>query len=37
MDRVHRSISALEAAFLRLHPEVTRLLIHPEPATDNAR
>ncbi len=37
MDRVHTSISALEAAFLRTHPEVTRLLIHPEPATDNDR
>ncbi len=37
MDRVHRSISGLEAAFLRQHPEVDRLLIHPEPATDNAR
>ena len=37
MDRVHSSISALEAAFLRTHSSVTRLLIHPEPATDNAR
>lgn len=37
MDDVHRSISALEAAFLRRRPEVSRLLIHPEPATDNAR
>ena len=37
MDDVHRSISSLEAAFLRRRPEVSRLLIHPEPATDNAR
>ena len=37
IDAVHRTTSTLEAAFLRLRPEVTRLLIHPEPATDNAR
>ncbi|WP_419805599.1 cation diffusion facilitator family transporter [Terriglobus sp.] len=37
IDAVHAVISALEAAFLRQHPEVTRVLIHPEPATDNRR
>ena len=37
MTDVHRTITELEAAFLRIRPDVTRLLIHPEPATDNAR
>lgn len=37
MGEVHRVISELEAAFRRQRPEVTRLLIHPEPATDNCR
>ena len=37
MDAVHAVISALEAAFLRERPEVTRVLIHPEPSTDNRR
>ncbi len=37
MDAVHRIITALEAAFLRKRTEVARLLIHPEPATDNRR
>jgi cation diffusion facilitator family transporter len=37
MAQVHAVITALEGAF-RLHaPEVSRLLIHPEPATDNRR
>ncbi len=37
MGTVHRIISQMEAAFLRDRPEVTRLLIHPEPVTDNER
>ena len=37
MGTVHRIISQMEAAFLRGRPEVTRLLIHPEPLTDNER
>lgn len=37
MGAVHRIISQMEAAFLRDRPEVTRLLIHPEPVTDNER
>lgn len=37
MDHVHRTITALESVFLRKRPEVSRLLIHPEPATDNRR
>ena len=37
IDAVHSVISALEAAFLRNRPDVTRVLIHPEPATDNRR
>ncbi|MGI4755248.1 MAG: cation diffusion facilitator family transporter [Janthinobacterium lividum] len=37
MGAVHRIISQMEAAFLRGRPEVTRLLIHPEPVTDNER
>jgi cation diffusion facilitator family transporter len=37
MVTVHRIISQMEAAFLRERPEVERLLIHPEPVTDNER
>jgi cation diffusion facilitator family transporter len=37
MARVHAIITALEGAFKLEAPEVDRLLIHPEPATDNRR
>jgi cation diffusion facilitator family transporter len=37
MARVHAVITALEGAFKIEAPEVDRLLIHPEPATDNRR
>lgn len=37
MARVHQVITALENAFKLEAPEVARLLIHPEPATDNRR
>jgi cation diffusion facilitator family transporter len=37
MSRVHETITALENAFKLDCPEVSRLLIHPEPATDNRR
>ncbi len=37
MGDVHRIITQMEAAFLRERPEVARLLIHPEPVTDNER
>ena len=37
MARVHTVITALEGAFKLDSPEVDRLLIHPEPATDNRR
>lgn len=37
MARVHAVITALENAFKLAAPEVDRLLIHPEPATDNRR
>jgi len=37
MSRVHEIITALENAFKIDCPEVSRLLIHPEPATDNRR
>jgi divalent metal cation (Fe/Co/Zn/Cd) transporter len=37
MARVHAIITALEGAFKLKAPEVDRLLIHPEPATDNRR
>ena len=37
MARVHELITELESEFKRESPEVTRLLIHPEPATDNRR
>jgi cation diffusion facilitator family transporter len=37
MSNVHAVITALEGAFKLDAPEVDRLLIHPEPATDNRR
>ena len=37
MASVHETITALENAFKLQAPEVARLLIHPEPATDNRR
>jgi cation diffusion facilitator family transporter len=37
MGRVHGIITALEGAFKLDAPEADRLLIHPEPATDNRR
>lgn len=37
MARVHEVITALEGAFKLDAPEVDRLLIHPEPETDNRR
>jgi cation diffusion facilitator family transporter len=37
MARVHAIITALESSFKLGSPEVSRLLIHPEPATDNRR
>ncbi len=37
MSEVHAIITALENAFKLQAPEVSRLLIHPEPATDNRR
>jgi len=37
MAHVHAIITALESAFKLDSPEVSRLLIHPEPATDNRR
>jgi cation diffusion facilitator family transporter len=37
MHRVHAIITGLEDEFRLRHPQVTRLLIHPEPASDNSR
>lgn len=37
MSKVHSVITSLEGAFKLDVPEVDRLLIHPEPATDNRR
>jgi cation diffusion facilitator family transporter len=37
MARVHQVMTELENAFKLESPEVSRLLIHPEPATDNRR
>ena len=37
MARVHEVITRLEGVFRHEAPEVARLLIHPEPATDNRR
>jgi divalent metal cation (Fe/Co/Zn/Cd) transporter len=35
MRRVHESITELEHRFKLECPEVDRVLIHPEPASDN--
>jgi len=37
MERVHAIITELEGNFRATHPMVSRVLIHPEPATDNCR
>jgi divalent metal cation (Fe/Co/Zn/Cd) transporter len=37
MQRVHLTITALEDRFKLACPEVDRVTIHPEPATDNLR
>lgn len=37
MSQVHAIMTALEGTFKLDNPEVSRLLIHPEPATDNRR
>ena len=37
MARVHEVITDLESEFRLQHPYVSRVLIHPEPATDNRR
>lgn len=37
MGRVHEVITELEDEFRLRHPQVTRVLIHPEPASDNRR
>lgn len=37
MSRVHAVITDFEAAFRQDHPDITRVFIHPEPATDNER
>jgi cation diffusion facilitator family transporter len=37
MERVHAIITELESDFRAAHPAVSRVLIHPEPVTDNCR
>ena len=37
MSRVHDVITEFEGEFRLHHPQVSRVLIHPEPATDNRR
>lgn len=37
MSRVHAVITDFENEFRLQHPQVTRVLIHPEPASDNRR
>lgn len=37
MSRVHAIITDFEDEFRMQHPQVTRVLIHPEPASDNRR
>jgi len=34
---VHDLMTALEIRFKQLDPELFRVLIHPEPSTDNLR
>jgi cation diffusion facilitator family transporter len=37
METVHQIITNFESEFRLDHPQVSRVLIHPEPATDNRR
>jgi cation diffusion facilitator family transporter len=37
MSRVHEVITEFESEFRLRHPQVSRVFIHPEPATDNCR
>jgi cation diffusion facilitator family transporter len=37
MSKVHEIITEFESEFRLHHPQVSRVLIHPEPATDNRR
>jgi cation diffusion facilitator family transporter len=37
MEAVHRVITNFESEFRLDHPQVSRVFIHPEPATDNRR
>jgi cation diffusion facilitator family transporter len=37
MSRVHEVITEFESEFRHRHSQVSRVLIHPEPATDNRR
>ena len=37
METVHQIITNFESEFRLEHPQVARVLIHPEPATDNRR
>ena len=37
MSRVHEVITEFESEFRLHHPQVSRVLIHPEPETDNRR
>ena len=37
LSRVHEVQTELEIAFKHAHPELFRVLIHPEPATDARR
>ncbi|MES2390096.1 MAG: cation diffusion facilitator family transporter [Acidobacteriota bacterium] len=37
MSSVHQVITEFESEFRLRHPQVSRVLIHPEPATDNRR
>jgi len=37
MSRVHEVITEFESEFRLSHPQVSRVFIHPEPATDNCR
>jgi divalent metal cation (Fe/Co/Zn/Cd) transporter len=37
MSAVHDVITTFESEFRLDHPQVSRVFIHPEPATDNRR
>jgi divalent metal cation (Fe/Co/Zn/Cd) transporter len=37
LSQVHEAMTAIETRFKQVDPELFRVLIHPEPQTDNLR